>query len=113
MALIRARRAVGSRVPFRLVCSVRTPGDLLYADELLRPSVDGVDVTIAYTRRVPRGAAREPGRLSAPELQRWGWPADIEPSVYVCGPTAFVESKADLLVALGHDPDRIRTERFG
>jgi ferredoxin-NADP reductase len=31
----------------------------------------------------------------------------------VCGPTGFVEAAADLLVDLGHDPARIRTERFG
>jgi ferredoxin-NADP reductase len=31
----------------------------------------------------------------------------------VCGPTAFVETVADALVALGHEPGRIRTERFG
>ncbi|MDT7645747.1 MAG: hypothetical protein QOC75_2747, partial [Pseudonocardiales bacterium] len=36
-----------------------------------------------------------------------------EPSCYVCGPTGFVETTADLLVELGHDPGRIRTERFG
>jgi ferredoxin-NADP reductase len=31
----------------------------------------------------------------------------------VCGPTPFVETVADLLTAAGHDPARIRTERFG
>jgi ferredoxin-NADP reductase len=36
-----------------------------------------------------------------------------EPDVFVCGPTGFVESAANLLVDLGHDPQRIRTERFG
>jgi ferredoxin-NADP reductase len=30
-----------------------------------------------------------------------------------CGPTGFVEGVAEALVALGHDPARIRTERFG
>jgi len=33
--------------------------------------------------------------------------------IYVCGPTGFVEAVADLLVAKGHDTERIRTERFG
>jgi ferredoxin-NADP reductase len=37
----------------------------------------------------------------------------MEPTCYVCGPTGFVESVADILVALGHDPGRVRTERFG
>jgi ferredoxin-NADP reductase len=32
---------------------------------------------------------------------------------YVCGPPGFVEGVADALVALGHEPGRIRTERFG
>ncbi|MGH8793950.1 MAG: oxidoreductase, partial [Stackebrandtia sp.] len=32
---------------------------------------------------------------------------------FVCGPTGFVETVADLLVDRGHDPANIRTERFG
>jgi ferredoxin-NADP reductase len=31
----------------------------------------------------------------------------------VCGPTPFVEAVATLLVELGHEPSRVRTERFG
>jgi ferredoxin-NADP reductase len=41
------------------------------------------------------------------------WPPSERPLVYVCGPTAFVETAASTLVALGHEPARIRTERFG
>jgi ferredoxin-NADP reductase len=37
----------------------------------------------------------------------------VQPHCYVCGPTAFVEAVADALVGLGHEPGRIRTERFG
>jgi ferredoxin-NADP reductase len=33
--------------------------------------------------------------------------------VFVCGPTGFVETAADLLVGAGHDPRAIKTERFG
>jgi ferredoxin-NADP reductase len=32
---------------------------------------------------------------------------------YVCGPTPFVEAVATALVQLGHEPLRIKTERFG
>ena len=32
---------------------------------------------------------------------------------YVCGPTRFVEVVADGLLAVGYEPERIRTERFG
>jgi ferredoxin-NADP reductase len=35
------------------------------------------------------------------------------PRIFVCGPTAFVERAADLLVELGHRPGAIRAERFG
>jgi ferredoxin-NADP reductase len=38
---------------------------------------------------------------------------DEHPTCYVCGPTAFVETVADLMVAAGHDAQRVRTERFG
>jgi ferredoxin-NADP reductase len=31
----------------------------------------------------------------------------------VCGPTRLVEAVAGHLVALCHDPARVRTERFG
>jgi ferredoxin-NADP reductase len=45
--------------------------------------------------------ARSPGRRRERSL------------VYVCGPTAFVEVAASGLVELGHDAERIKTERFG
>jgi ferredoxin-NADP reductase len=35
------------------------------------------------------------------------------PRLFVCGPTPFVESVANTLIDLGHDPARVRTERFG
>jgi ferredoxin-NADP reductase len=38
---------------------------------------------------------------------------DERPRIFVCGPTAFVEHAADLLVDLGHPPQAIRAERFG
>jgi ferredoxin-NADP reductase len=42
-----------------------------------------------------------------------GPPVAERPRIYVCGPTAFVERVADLLVELGHAPATIRAERFG
>ncbi|PAZ10849.1 oxidoreductase [Streptomyces sp. SA15] len=112
MAMIRVRRAAGSRTPFRLVYSVRTPEDRLYGPELSRDD-PGLDKTYVYTRSAPPQWPRPAGRLTAEDLSRAGWPPEFEPTCYVCGPTGFVETAADLLVALGHAPDRIRTERFG
>ncbi len=115
MAMVRARRQAASRVPFRLLYSARTAADIYYADELRRPRPGdgGLDVRYLYTRSAPDGAARPVGRLRADDLVADGWPPDFEPSCFVCGPTGFVEAVADLLVQLGHQPDRIKTERFG
>jgi ferredoxin-NADP reductase len=115
MAMVRARRAAGSRTPFRLVYSARSPQYVYYADELRvpRPGDGGLDVTYVFTRSTPDGFARPAGRIGVADINTGGWPADFEPSCFVCGPTGFVETVADILVALGHDARRIKTERFG
>jgi ferredoxin-NADP reductase len=115
MAMIRTRAMAKSRVPFRLIYSVRDPDTLIYGEELARRVRDdhGLDVTIVYTRQTPPDWHRPAGRLTADLLAEAGWPAALEPSCFICGPTGFVEAAADLLVAAGHDPARIRTERFG
>ncbi|MEV1168030.1 ferredoxin reductase [Nonomuraea sp. NPDC049784] len=112
MAMIRARRQAGSRVPFRLVYSLRDQDRRYYAEELRRPD-PGLDVTYLYTRSAPPETSRPAARIMLDDLAESGWPATFEPDCYVCGPTGFVEAAADLLVALGHAPERIRTERFG
>ncbi|MFD4702146.1 ferredoxin reductase [Streptomyces niveus] len=112
MSMVRTRGVVGGRAPFRLLYSVREPDDRLYAPELLRWG-PGLDTEYLYTRAAPPEHPRPVGRLTAEDLVRGGWPADRRPMCYVCGPTGFVENAATLLTALGHDPDRIRTERFG
>ncbi len=105
MAMIRARNASGSRVPFRLLYSVRTPDDVIYASEL-RAQHTGVDVAYLHTRVASR-------RIGVADVNTHGWPAYFEPDCFVCGPTGFVETVADILVALGHEPRRVKTERFG
>jgi ferredoxin-NADP reductase len=115
MSMIRTRAAAGSRVPFRLVYSVRSPRTVIYHDELrIRQHDDrGLDVTYAYTREVPDGWPRPPARIDAARLTAAGWPADFEPMSFVCGPTPFVEAVAGLLVDREYAPEWIKTERFG
>ncbi|MEJ3745966.1 ferredoxin reductase [Actinomycetes bacterium KLBMP 9797] len=115
MAMVRARRAAGSRTPFRLIYSVRTPTDVYYADELRRRARDdaGLDIAYAYTRAAPDGWRAPPRRLGVADVNTAGWPPALAPECFVCGPTGFVETVADILVALGHAPHRIKTERFG
>jgi ferredoxin-NADP reductase len=111
MAMIRARARAGSRTPFRLLYSLRDRSRHYYAGELR--DEPGLDVTYLYTRTAPPDRLRPPGRIILDDLAEGGWPADFEPDCYVCGPTGFVEAAADLLLTLGHAPERIRTERFG
>ena len=115
MAMLRTRRDDGDRTPFRLLYSVRRPEDRLYVDELARlaRASDGLEVNVAFTRSAPLDARRGPGRLTLAELGAWGWPPELDPACFVCGPTGFVEAVSRSLVGLGHDPARVRTERFG
>jgi ferredoxin-NADP reductase len=114
MAMIRTRDAI-SGAPFRLIYSVRGPEDRIYHDELRHRAAEdgGLGVTFIYTRTAPGDEARPAGRISLDDLVSYGWPAEAEPTCYVCGPTGFVETVSDLLIFLGHDSTRIRTERFG
>jgi len=112
MSMLRTRRLAGSRAPFRLAVSVRTPTDAIYADELDALG-DDVEITRVWTRQGPDGWTGRVGRIDAALLEAACFPPDIRAHVFVCGPTPFVESVADTLVDLGHDPERIRTERFG
>jgi ferredoxin-NADP reductase len=106
MAMIRARTLERSKVPFRLIYSVRTPEDRCYAAELAKP-VGGLDISYVYTRQANRR------RIGIVDVTTGGWPPDFSPQCFICGPNGFVETAANILLALGHDTHRIKTERFG
>jgi ferredoxin-NADP reductase len=110
MAMLRHRAAQHSDIDARLLMSARRVEDLLYPDELARLSAD---VHFTLTRGAPDGWTGFTGRVDEAMLRTLGPPPSERPLVYVCGPTPFVEHTADLLVALGHPPEAIRTERFG
>jgi ferredoxin-NADP reductase len=113
MAMIRTHAQEESDAGLRLVYSVRAPEAVIYRDELLDRGRRGLDVTYAYTRSAPEGSTREPGRVDDALIRDAAWGPERSPTSYVCGPTGFVESVADLLGQAGHDAARIRTERFG
>jgi ferredoxin-NADP reductase len=114
MAMVRTRQRLGSMTPFRLLYSVRDPAAALYGTELdLLRSDPMLDVQHAYTRQTPAGFARPAGRIDAAFVDEFGFSAALRPAVFVCGPTGFVETIADLLVAAGHGAHRVKTERFG
>jgi ferredoxin-NADP reductase len=113
-AMVRAHGRLGSAAPFRLLYSVRGPDSVFYREELdALAESHFFDVDLVYTRAAPPGSATPPGRLTANRLAASVHPPERRPTVYVCGPTRFVETVADWMVAAGHDPARVRTERFG
>ena len=115
MAMLRSRMSAGSTAPFRLLYSVREPGAVFYRDELvtIADRDRAVSIGYAYTRAVPKDWPRPPGRIDAALIASATWPSNLLPSLYVCGPTPFVEAAARLLTANGNSPDKIKTERFG
>jgi ferredoxin-NADP reductase len=113
-AMLRHRAAVRSSVPARLLYSSRSPEDVIYRDDLDRLAADGeVDVALTLTREWPEGWSGHRGRVDSALLEEVAWTPAERALTYVCGPTGFVETVANALVELGHDPARIRTERFG
>ena len=113
-SMLRHHRAIGSRLPVRVLCSARSLELLIYRDELMGMAAhDLIDVSITLTREAPSSWRGYRGRIDPALLSTTGWAIKEEPLTYICGPTAFVETAAAGLVALGHDARRIRTERFG
>jgi ferredoxin-NADP reductase len=115
MAMLRHRAATGSQVPTRLLYSSRSLDDVIFREELerLAGAGDGLTVTHALTRAQPPGWSGYARRIDAVMLEEVGWRPGERPLAYVCGPTRLVEAVAGQLVVLGHDPARVRTERFG
>lgn len=113
LAIARAHAQSGSTAPMRLLYSVRSRENALYADEVDAAGTSSFRTDWVYTRAAPPGASRPVGRIDAAMVAASTIPAAERPLVFVCGPTRFVETAADLLLAAGHAPDRVRTERFG
>ena len=114
MAILRHRAASGSDAEVRLLASWRTAEDVIYPAELERLGrLDGVEVVHTLTRASPESWNGRTGRIDQAMLAEVGWKPEAGALSFVCGPTGLVEAVASGLVALGHGPERIRTERFG
>jgi ferredoxin-NADP reductase len=113
-AILRHRTAAGATTPACLVYSSRALDDVIYRQELAElADHDGVSVHLALTREWPEDWQGHRGRIDRQLLEQLAWPPAQQPLVYVCGPTVFVEAVAESLVQSGHQPGRIKTERFG
>jgi ferredoxin-NADP reductase len=104
MAMLRHRRRTMPELPMRLVYSVRTADDVIYADEL------GDDALLTYTREPPQDWEGHTGHIDSALISA----ADSGHGIaFVCGSNGFVESASQLLLEAGFEPMAIRTERFG
>ncbi|MFZ0169261.1 MAG: ferredoxin reductase [Candidatus Dormiibacterota bacterium] len=115
MAMLRRRARTSSQVPTRLLYSSRSQEDIIYGEELdrLGAAGSGLQVIHTLTRVQPPDWTGLSGRIDQAMLTDVAWSPSDRPLIYVCGPTALVEHVADAMVSLGHDPERVKTERFG
>ena len=104
MAILRHRRRTMPDLPMKLVYSVRTADDVIYADEL------GDDALLTYTREPPAEWTGHTGRIDAALMAEAGLTSG---TAFVCGSNGFVESAGGLLLEIGFEPNHVRTERFG
>ncbi|MBW4060969.1 oxidoreductase [Candidatus Saccharibacteria bacterium] len=109
-----AHLAARTGVPMQMLYSVRSAYDMAYKSEFLPDGLHSpADVAITFTGAAPKGwtgfARRIDMGMLAELLARLGG----NPLVYVCGPTPMVESVGTILVAMGIESARIKTERFG
>ncbi len=113
-SILRSRDQAGSTVPARLLYSARSLPDVIYREELDHYVANAhVEVSYALTRQQPPGWAGYAGRVGEAVLTEVAWPASEAAIAFACGPTAFVEAVAAIMVSLGYPAQRIKTERFG
>jgi ferredoxin-NADP reductase len=104
MAILRHRRRAMPELPMRLIYSVRTGEDVIYADELAE------DAVLTFTQEPPDGWTGHTGRIDSSLI---GEAVPDSGIAFLCGSNGFVEAAARLLLQAGCEPERIRTERFG
>jgi ferredoxin-NADP reductase len=114
-ALADADAEARRRVSARLLYSSRGWEEVIYRDELA--ALAAADATLEVRHTLTRetspswhGLRR---RIDREMLADFAWPPVQRPHIFVCGPTPMVEGVATALVALGHDPTQVKTERFG
>ena len=105
MAMLRLARRTPAQSLAHLIVSVRSPRELLYADEMTGP-----DVTIIYSRSTPEGSERGAGRITSHDIVNV---LHEDQTAYVCGSDGFAETASTLLVTNGILAENIRVERFG
>ena len=114
MSIVRHRAAAGAAIPARLLYSSRSFDDIIYRDELdALAKRDGLEVFHTLTRAQPDGWKGYARRIDGPMIAEVNKPFGANAQVFICGPTALVETAADAAEMAGIPAERIKTERFG
>jgi ferredoxin-NADP reductase len=115
MAMIRHRQAAVNDTPVCLLFSSRSYEDVIFREELerLAAETEMLEITHTLTRSAPPGWKGYDRRIDEEMLGEVAFPPGERPLAFVCGPTPLVEAVATTLVGLGHEPARVKTERFG
>jgi ferredoxin-NADP reductase len=116
VSILRHRFNTKSSVPMVLIYSVRTVADIIFREELERLAISSTNfwLYLAITRETSADPKHHSGRIDDPLVSRalrnfGGMPLRI----YVCGANRFVETAASLLIGMGIESSRVRTERYG
>jgi ferredoxin-NADP reductase len=104
MAMLRHRRRTMPDLPMRLVYSLRTAEDVIYADEL------DDDALLTFTREPPGDWTGHTGRIDGSLIAEAAFGSGV---AFVCGSNGFVESASQLVMEAGLGAGEIKTERFG
>jgi ferredoxin-NADP reductase len=115
MAMLRHRDRTKSCTPAVLLYSSRSLEDVIYRKELdtMARRDPNLRIVSTLTRKQPKGWMGYRRRIDKALLAETCFPPAERPIIFVCGPTPLVEGVSSLLVELGHEPQTIRTERFG
>jgi ferredoxin-NADP reductase len=115
IAMIRHHKAAGSDTPVRLLFSSRSFEEVIFREELegLAAENNALQIIHTLTRSTPPGWKGYTRRIDEEMLGEVSFSPGERPLAFVCGPTPLVETVATALVGLGHDPGRVKTERFG
>jgi ferredoxin-NADP reductase len=115
MAMLRHRDRQKAHIPGSVLYSSRTLEDVIYRNELDEMARCDSNLRVIYklTRKQPEEWSGPRRRIDKALLAEVCYPPDQNPKIFVCGPTSLVEEVARMLVELGHEPQTIKTERFG
>jgi ferredoxin-NADP reductase len=104
MAMLRHRRRIAPELEMRLIYSVRSADEVIYAAEL------GEEILLTYTREAPEGWPGHSGRIDGELVAEAGIDRG---TAFICGSNGFVEAASRLVLEAGFKPEQVRTERFG